>query len=302
MSEHDITVSRILADELATLIELLDEEFVYKKQRMLSFARRFSGVYCLDNIVNLYVVREAGSIISSASVKRCQWIEQDRVLNCAAVGAVFTAPHARGRGLASAILHHVENSLRQAGLDFAVLWTTIVPFYEKLGWHLCDQGLFGILQGKLPKTIKSTIDYAQLVPEDALRLEVIRTQRMPYRVIRQKIDYQTVPFPAQVVERFAIEVNSEWIAYAIVGRLNDTGYVYEVVGDSVAFEALWSAISKTYKTVYINDCIDSPSVCWLDAHELVNWTPQNLTMYKILSNRVTMDSIQEIYISFLDRI
>ena len=302
MCKDRVIVQTASPDDLASVVAMLDQEFVYRKQRTLSFVSRYPAVYCLDNIANIYVIREAHRIVSSVAVKRRKWLANGRVFQFAMVGGVCTEALERERGLASAILQHVEASLREAGLDFAVLWTSTAPFYEKLGWHLSDEGLLGTLQGRILEAKTAMVNYGPLVPEDIARLDAIRAQRLPCRVIREAIDYQTIPLPAQMVERFAVKDDSQWTAYAVVGRLNDTGYVYEVVGDSATFPPLWSAIGEAYQAVCVNDCVGSPSARWLDTHGLVRWTSQNLAMWQILSPRLTMEQVQGIYVSFLDRI
>ncbi len=297
-----MNVQRVSLEDLSEVVAMLDQEFIHKKQRTLSFANRFPGVYCLNNITNIYVIKEAGRVISSIAVKHSKWLADGHTFDFAMVGGVCTSPEARGHGLASTILEHIGTALRGAGLDFAVLWTTQPSLYERIGWYPSDRGIFGTLSGKLTGKKVKSVSYGRFIPQDVPRLEAIRAQWLPFHLIRKPTDYLTIPLPAQSVERFAFEDGYEWSAYAIVGRVNNTGYVYEVAGDPGAFPALWSAIGETYQIAYINDCVGSSSAHWLDTQGFVNWVPQNLAMWQILSPRLTIEQVQGMYIPFLDRI
>jgi predicted N-acetyltransferase YhbS len=52
------------------------------------------------------------------------------------IGAVATHPAFRNRGLASAAIRTCEEILRAEGYPFAILFCSIVPFYERLGWRV----------------------------------------------------------------------------------------------------------------------------------------------------------------------
>jgi GNAT superfamily N-acetyltransferase len=55
------------------------------------------------------------------------------------IGAVATRPEMRGRGFASATLAKCESILRSEGFQAAMLFCTIVPFFERLGWNLVPE-------------------------------------------------------------------------------------------------------------------------------------------------------------------
>ena len=296
-------VNPISKQELTDLIRLLNKALIHSRQRTLSFESRFSGVYDTDNLDKLFVAKADSRIISSVAVKHRQLIYNGTTLDLAMLGGVFTKPNYRGQGLASSILRYVETSLRQTEFDATVLWTTIPSFYERVGWNLWDIGLYGPLQKrKLLKASQTTVKCVSITTEAIKRLEEIRAKYLPCRVIRQPIDYQTIPFPAEKIECFKVVVDDEWKAYAISGRSNDIGYVYEIIGDPAVFIDLLSAIGGAYQKIYVNDYIGSPSAQWMDAHKLACLAPKNLAMWQILTSSLTMENMKPIYISFMDRI
>ncbi len=59
----------------------------------------------------------------------------ERSLRATGIGAVFTPPHLRGRGYASAMLGALLDAERRAGCDLVFLFSDIAPaFYEQLGF------------------------------------------------------------------------------------------------------------------------------------------------------------------------
>jgi predicted N-acetyltransferase YhbS len=79
---------------------------------------------------------ERGKLV--ASIKRYGLALREgtgSVLRAVGIGAVFTAPEARGRGLASVLLTAVMNEARDLGYEAAALYSDIDPaFYERLGF------------------------------------------------------------------------------------------------------------------------------------------------------------------------
>lgn len=55
------------------------------------------------------------------------------------IGSVATRPECRKRGYASALLKCACDRMRQDGMSGALLFATIHPFYERLGWNIVRQ-------------------------------------------------------------------------------------------------------------------------------------------------------------------
>lgn len=51
------------------------------------------------------------------------------------IGSVATAPDARNRGLAAALMRAQHQEMRDRGMPLGLLFAGPVAFYEKLGWH-----------------------------------------------------------------------------------------------------------------------------------------------------------------------
>lgn len=61
-------------NDLVSMVTMLDQEFVYGKNRSLSFASRFPSIYSENNLSNIYAIKIDGEIVSCAAVKVCEWI------------------------------------------------------------------------------------------------------------------------------------------------------------------------------------------------------------------------------------
>ena len=88
-------------------------------------------------------LREAGELVASCKNydREVRW--GDAALRATGIGAVFTPPHARGRGFATILLAAVLDAERAAGRDLAFLFSDIHPaFYERLGFIALPSRLF----------------------------------------------------------------------------------------------------------------------------------------------------------------
>ena len=288
-------------EELPKLLALLDDEFVFAKGRQVSLAERFPQVFCEANLDNIYIAHCKNSICSTAAVKRFEWIAQGRIWQGAMIGMIYTRLEYRGQGLASLVMRTVQSDLTNAGVDFAVLWTTIPSFYQRLGWFLDDEGIFGAVE--LPQSIKcnNPAVVCTLTDEIIRWIDVVHSRWVPERVVRSELDYRVVPLPAFSVDAFMVDETAELQGYALVGRSMQTGYVYEMVGHPDVFDRLWYAITNDYSKIYVNDRRDSSPTGWLDRKAGVIWRPQRLAMWLQLSLEAKNTEVGQWYIPYLDR-
>jgi len=95
-------------------------------------------------------LRENGRIVCSCKnyARDIRW--QGVTLRATGIGAVFTPPALRGRGLASVMLGALLDSERDAGRDVAFLYSDIHPaFYERLGFHELPSRLLSLRAASL---------------------------------------------------------------------------------------------------------------------------------------------------------
>lgn len=295
-----IDIETCRPDELSALLVLLDNEFIFTKGRQLSLGVRFPHIFNLTNLDNIYLVKIKNSISSVIAVRQFEWITQGQVWLGAMIGMVFTRPEYRGQGLASLVMKSIQARLSEIGIDFAVLWTTIPEFYQRLGWILEDKGVLGKMAQ--PNTSLSN-DFVIPKPLDTHTIQwidSIRSKWVSERVVRSEVDYKVLPVPVHSVDVFLYETR-EQLGYALVGKLGETGYVYELVGHPATFHYLWYSIIAHYCQLYINNQQDSLINKWLVDRGQIIWTPQHQTMWLQVSQRAKDMSVGW-YIPYFDRI
>lgn len=90
-------------------------------------------------------VRIDGRIVSSCKRYERDLRCGDHVLRTIGIGAVFTRPTYRGRGLATTMLAALLGAEQKAGTDFAFLFSNIRPrFYEEIGFVTLPSRLFTV--------------------------------------------------------------------------------------------------------------------------------------------------------------
>ena len=63
----------------------------------------------------------------------------DRKARVGGIGSVATHPDSRGRGYSTALMNHALEVMRGVGMQAGMLFTSIHPFYERLGWQTIRQ-------------------------------------------------------------------------------------------------------------------------------------------------------------------
>lgn len=278
--------------ELPGLLGELDRQFILRKGRTLGLARRFPRLFRPENLQHVQVARVDGRVVAAAAAQPFTFVDGPRHWRCAAVGAVWTHPDLRGRGLASGVLRALAESQAQEGTQALVLWTTLHVFYGALGWRLDDQALFGTVHG-LPGQVPELAPL-DLAATDLTNLECLRARYLGSRVLRAPIDWQAIPIPATEV---AAHVSPR--AYALVGCAGETAYLYELVGEEAGLGTVWRSVLAGRSRVHVNACADA-SAAWLKANQVL-LEPQRLAMWlplvaeaEALAGRLT--------VPYLDRI
>lgn len=288
-------------DELDRLISVLDEEFIFGKGRTISLRRRFPAVYCRSNLHNILLCMGGKEIASALAVRTFDWREGDRIFRGAMIGAVYTHPAQRGEGSASRLLTEAEIRLREAQADFAVLWTERQSFYTRLGWVAADYSVLGqFAPNEFTPQLSGNVTRLA-VEANELRINRIRHSRLSTTTLRHPDDCRQMPVPAESMHLLWCE-NQGKVAYALLGNCGTTAFLYELIGDTDCFPALWEEACRDCQKILINDQAGSLSCRWLTDHTGVSWENKNLAMWLPLSKRVNMPRIRQWHIPYFDRI
>ncbi len=183
-------------------------------------------------------------------------------------------------------------AMRSDNIDFAVLWTTRAEFYRRAGWIPADCGVLGHCRGE---------QYATEAPGEARALwPAIHSSRESHggeRVKRTLANYAMLPPPATEHDA-ALEDG----AYALIGRLGTTAYLYEIGGQPRGLPVLWHGLRQRYRELFINVRRGTAHQQWLSAQPGITWQDQNLAMWLALSGNADAKHFSDWYIPFLDRI
>ena len=285
--------------ELPDIIQRLDQEFVYNKQRSHSLSKRFPNILSLANIEQIRVAVSNGEICGAYVIKLFNWIVEKRVWRGAMVGMVWVDLQYRGMGIGLNLLSSAKQFLLKKGLDFGVLWTGTPKFYEHAGWYSNDCGLFGEVVKRTSLSI-DRVSCRPLISMGAAMLEHLRSSSIPKRIVRNLSDYRTIPIPADHVLCFYAKNDDGRKGFALVGEKDHTGYFYEMVAPPDLWHRIWSAVTKHFGNIFVNGCKGDPFTQWLVENRFVIWQPQNKTMWLRLSDRIEDISINDWHIPYFD--
>lgn len=290
-----LTLGSCSQQELPALLAALDREFVSSRGRRGSLAERYPGLFDAENLHSLQVLRDHDGPVACCVVKPFDWHSAGERWQAAMIGMVYTDPTRRGQGHAATVLNAALDQLAAAGVDFAVLWSALDGYYERLGWLPHDRGIFG--SASLPRTRQIT----PICPIDRAAIEAIRLRHSPARVARSGLAYSAVPLPAERVGVSHVQIG-EAEAYALVGYLGATRYVYEALGEEAALPALWRQLSSGATTVHVNESLGSPFHRWLTRHTALAFSDQQLAYWRPISPRAERAPWRQWHIPYFDRI
>lgn len=290
-------------DDLERLLPLLDDAFIFGRQRTVSLRHRFPAVFRRDNLENLLLCLHGKEILSALTIRRFILRENGEHWRGAMIGAVYTRPERRGQGLASRLLETAAQRLRAGGADFGVLWTTQPGFYARLGWAAADCGMLG----EMPLETRNGISGGGVTRLDAEnageQIEALRMHWLDTATLRTLPDgYRALPPPAEKVEALLLGQERENAAYALAGRAGESVILYEMTGHPDRFPALWRETCRAAKRILVNERKDSPAQRWLAANTALSWQDKPLALWLPLSPKVDYSRIARWYIPYFDRI
>ena len=266
-----VSIGSCRADEYPALLAALDYTFVTARGRTASLATRFPQALGADRLATIRCLREDDEIRACLVTRPFTWITRGSEWRGAMIGMVYTTPAARGRGLATQLLAITDG------------------FYERLGWVRHDVGVLGTV------ILSSLMDAAPILVAQTAPLPL--RMRPTARVMRDALAMHAMPLPATSCE--LVEYGA---AYALYGRDDDTVYLYEAIGATTDFPALWSAVSHGATRIMINECANSAFYTWLSANTAVSWRPQRQTYWRMLSARAQTAPYAQWHIPYFDRI
>lgn len=290
------------AKDLTGLLARLDGEFIFSRGRRISLAQRFPEVYCPANLRNILVLEAGGNIVSALATRPFLWSSDAVQYKGAMIGAVYTQPEHRGEGHAGRLLSWAAQRLRDDGLDFAVLWTTQPAIYASRGWHALDRGVLGECTSAAYAACSVGLEPSRCDAATWQRIEAIRRRWSNSWVLRDGEGYRQLPLPADSTTVLVAGDDVEQGAYALAGRQDDCGFLYEMTGAPAGFPALWQQLQLGFRRLLVNDATGSPSHRWLSRSHDLAWCAKPLALWLPLSDRIAPSCFGRWYIPYIDRI
>ena len=245
----------------------MDDEFLRTRNRPGNVSDRFPSVFRRSDPSNILVARTPRGI-ASALVFHDTRLDHGRLLR--QIGLVSTRAEFRKQGFGSALLRFAHTCIAQDQVSVALLWTSAYPFYQRLGWWRQDSSCVAKVEGS-SVALAPTRGVIEL--EQILRADEIRREWAPHLAPRSIEAWRTVPTHADEVD-LIIENNG----FALVGKRNETGYLYEVVGPKYSWLALWRRICERHRRIVANGQLGSSWVRWMAKENNAAWAANSLGM------------------------
>lgn len=205
------TIRPIAPCELPAAVESLTAWQVTDNEYTLE--QTFPQVYRPDGTATRFGCFEAGGLVSHTAVQTVCLASPSGDTRAGLIGAVATAPAARGRGLASRLLSEVIAWSRRRGLDSLLLWSQPRSLYDRLGFlpaGLQEEVLIRTRTGAHPPAGRPA------AARDIVAIHHLH-EKKPYRV-RRRLQDTALLLSVAGMSTNVLERNGEVVAYVCCGK------------------------------------------------------------------------------------
>ena len=154
----DVTIERVLAatDEIRELVAELDQALTGPYRPEQHHALSFDQLFAQN--VRFFLARLDGGAVGCGGVALYDGFAE--------VKRMFTRPTARRKGVANAVLRHLEREAKRAGHSILRLETGMyqgeaIAFYLRAGFEPCDP--FGEYKSMPPRAIETSVFYEKSI-------------------------------------------------------------------------------------------------------------------------------------------
>jgi N-acetylglutamate synthase-like GNAT family acetyltransferase len=177
----------------------------------------------------IVAVNEADRVLSACALLEQELVQPGGRVRIGMIGSVATAPDARGRGLASAVLERAEKELRVSGCLLSLLWADSPEFYTRRGYSAIGAERDFVLEIELADRLPVTCETRAASESDHGRLhELYSSQELRVERLRSE-SAQLYQAPGMKV--LVAEAGGRVIGYVCLGRGADlAGVVHEWAG------------------------------------------------------------------------
>lgn len=211
-----------------------------------SLANEYPTALSVANLHNIRIITEAEKVLSHAVLKPLILRTPLAVFKVGAIGSVVTDSNHRNLGLSRKILDDCLIEARRQECDFAMLWTDLYEFYQKMNFELAGTEMSFQIEKEFevpPHNLKF-LQGNQVSAEAILRLYSQHTVTS----VRTAEDIRKFLQIPQTMTYTAWDTKGQLVAYAVEGKGADlTGYIHEWGGRVPHLLALFSHIRKEKK-------------------------------------------------------
>ncbi len=200
-------------------------------------------VFREDRFNRLFLMRQNGELQSGlACLERVIDVRPGQKAKALFVGSVVTDPKARRQGYQRQLFHSLEEYAEKWQIDFIVLWSNQVDFYEKLGfslgglqasWFIDHRAAFGAEPSRAKICLSKEIEFRREY-FDSFDSKILRVGRtFDEMKLLWKIPSMTVAYTDR--------------AYALIGKGEDFhGVCHEWAGPAAEVIECFKALSQQY--------------------------------------------------------
>lgn len=177
----------------------------------LCFDERFSG--------RVLATEESGRVVSACALLVRDFACGPRSVRVGLIGSVCTAPEARGRGLASALLRRAEEELAAEGCVLAMLWADDARFYEERGWSPIGAEVDFALEPAHEARLPGSAGLRAAAPDD--RGAIHRLYTLQRERVERSPQETAALLAAPGMETLVLQRERDVVAYSCLGRGKD---------------------------------------------------------------------------------
>lgn len=163
-----------------------------------------------------YVLRERGRIVSHAGLFVHHYRSKEAELDVGIIGAVATAPEARGRGYAKRILREICDDSASRPLDLLCLWSEADALYESQGFVKAGEEHLYVLPSSLAAAPSPTFEVRLVNVSEWGEVARLHSEATEGTVRTETMWTQLLSVPATDV--YGLFRKHRLVAYAVVGK------------------------------------------------------------------------------------
>jgi GNAT superfamily N-acetyltransferase len=229
--------------EFGKVVEFLDKSL--RPSGTWTIQQEYPTALSLSNLGNMRIMFDESAIVSHAVLKPVLMRSPHLNLKVGAIGSVVTDSNHRNKGFSRQIILDCIKAAEDQNCDFAILWTNLFDFYQKLGFTLAGTEVSLVIEKEF--TAPSSDGSLRFVSSNKISAEAIHKlycQHTVYSIRTPEEIRKFLNIPNSKVFT-AWDQSNNLVAYAVEGKGADLGgYIHEWGGSVTKLISLLSYVRK----------------------------------------------------------